>query len=71
MKEEILENIVDNQKVEPCPANTIPTFQFPFSPETYAPKTENGQRYPTSNKCDHTKHPGMAPRGTRRSMGKR
>lgn len=63
--------VLENQSVSEGGVNEIPAFKFPFSPEAYAPKTENGQRYPKPNKCDHTKHPGMAPRGTRRSMGKR
>lgn len=61
----------ENKEVKDKESTEIPSFQFPFSPDAYAPKTEAGQRYPRPNKCDHTKHPGMAPRGTRRSMGKR
>ena len=50
----------------------IPAFRFPFSPETYAPKQNDGQPWhQRNNKSNHDKRPGMAPRGTRPSMGKR
>ena len=49
-----------------------PAFRFPFSPETYAPKKNDDQPWhQRNNKSNHDKRPGMAPRGTRRSMGKR
>lgn len=46
-------------------------FRFPFSAKTYAPRAEQQPGYPRPHGCDHTRHPGAAPRGTRRSMGKR
>lgn len=50
----------------------IPAFRFPFSPDTYAPKQNDGQHWPNRNgKSNHDKRPHTPPRGTRRSMGKR
>ncbi|WP_462383111.1 hypothetical protein [Pseudomonas sp. Marseille-QA0892] len=53
-------------------SSAVPSFQFPFSPEAYAPANKKEkpwhQRGDTSG---HDKRPGPAPRGTRRSMGKR
>lgn len=60
------------QAVAEQPAKAAPAFRFPFSPETYAPKKNDGEQWHNrNNKCNHDKRPGMAPRGTRRSMGKR
>lgn len=64
------EQSVDKAHAEEA-SNAVPAFQFPFSPDAYAPKKNASGVYPQPGKCDHTKHPGMAPRGTRRSMGKR
>ena len=50
----------------------IPAFRFPFSADTYAPKKDGAQpRYPRDHGVNHAQRPGAAPRGTRRSMGKR
>ncbi|HEY8330591.1 hypothetical protein D3C81_945830 [compost metagenome] len=50
----------------------VPAFRFPFTAETYAPKKNGEQpRHPGNNKSNHDKRPGAAPRGTRKSMGKR
>jgi hypothetical protein len=52
--------------------SAAPAFRFPFSPDTYAPKKSDDQPWhQRDNKSNHDKRPGMAPRGTRRSMGKR
>ncbi|HYQ37840.1 MAG TPA: hypothetical protein VER09_02750 [Pseudomonas sp.] len=54
------------------PQAATPAFRFPFSPATYAPKQSDDQPWhQRNNKSNHDKRPGMAPRGTRRSMGKR
>jgi len=51
---------------------TIPAFKFPFKPgELSAAKGSNQPWYKNGAKNGHTKTPGMAPPGTRRSMGKR
>ena len=50
----------------------IPAFKFPFKPgELAAAKGSNQPWYKNGAKNGHTKTPGMAPPGTRRSMGKR
>lgn len=50
----------------------IPAFKFPFKPgELAAAKTGNQPWYKNGAKNGHTKTPGAAPPGTRRSMGKR
>jgi hypothetical protein len=50
----------------------IPTFKFPFKPgELAGAKDSNQPWYKNGAKNGHTKTPGMAPPGTRRSMGKR
>lgn len=49
-----------------------PNFRFLLSPETFAPKKSDDQPWhQRNNKSNHDKRPGMAPKGTRRSMGKR
>ncbi|MCF4998864.1 hypothetical protein GIW70_21890 [Pseudomonas syringae] len=51
---------------------TIPASKFPFKPgELAAAKDSNQPWYKNGAKNGHTKTPGMAPPGTRRSMGKR
>ncbi len=45
----------------------IPAFKFPFKPA----KTASQPWYKNGAKNGHTKTPGAAPPGTRRSMGKR
>ncbi|MEJ5059187.1 MULTISPECIES: hypothetical protein [unclassified Pseudomonas] len=50
----------------------IPAFKFPFKPgELASAKNGNQPWYKNGAKNGHTKTPGMAPPGTRRSMGKR
>ena len=50
----------------------IPAFKFPFKPgELAGAKDSNQPWYKNGAKNGHTKTPGMAPPGTRRSMGKR
>jgi hypothetical protein len=50
----------------------IPAFKFPFKPgELAAAKSPNQPWYKNGAKNGHTKVPGAAPPGTRRSMGKR
>ena len=50
----------------------ILAFKFPFKPgELAAAKGSNQPWYKNGAKNGHTKTPGMAPPGTRRSMGKR
>ena len=50
----------------------IPAFKFPFKPgELAGAKNANQPWYKNGAKNGHTKTPGMAPPGTRRSMGKR
>lgn len=55
------------------PANSeIPAFKFPFKPGELAGARNAAQPwYKNGAKNGHTKSPGMAPPGTRRSMGKR
>ncbi|MFP3518436.1 hypothetical protein SB766_19835 [Pseudomonas sp. SIMBA_077] len=52
----------------------IPAFRFPFKPSEFAKNQANtkGQtHYKKGEGHGHTKTPGAAPPGTRRSMGKR
>jgi hypothetical protein len=51
----------------------IPAFRFPFKPGELAAAKGAGQQpwYKNGAKNGHTKTPGAAPPGTRRSMGKR
>ncbi|MOA00761.1 hypothetical protein D3C78_1201340 [compost metagenome] len=57
---------------QPSKTTGIPEFRFPFTPATYSPKSGDEQPwYQHNNKCNHDQRPGMAPRNTRRSMGKR
>ncbi|MFJ2367367.1 hypothetical protein ACIPIN_27365 [Pseudomonas sp. NPDC087697] len=50
----------------------IPAFKFPFKPgELAAAKNANQPWYKNGARNGHTKTPGAAPPGTRRSMGKR
>ncbi|KAF1026620.1 MAG: hypothetical protein GAK37_02626 [Pseudomonas sp.] len=58
--------------VETTAKPEIPAFKFPFKPGELAGAKANGQPwYKNGAKNGHTKVPGMAPPGTRRSMGKR
>lgn len=50
----------------------IPAFKFPFKPgDLAAAKNANQPWYKNGAKNGHTKTPGAAPPGTRRTMGKR
>lgn len=50
----------------------IAAFKFPFKPgELAGAKNASQPWYKNGAKNGHTKSPGMAPPGTRRSMGKR
>lgn len=53
--------------------SAIPPFKFPFKPGELAAAKGAGQQpwYKNGAKNGHTKTPGAAPPGTRRSMGKR
>ena len=53
-------------------APAIEPFRFPFAPEVFAPSKANDKPWhQKGNKSNHDQRPGPAPRGTRRSMGKR
>ena len=50
----------------------IKPFSFPFSPEVFAPASRNDKPWhQQGNKSNHDQRPGAAPKGSRRSMGKR
>ncbi|MCD5993927.1 hypothetical protein KDX38_10095 [Pseudomonas sp. CDFA 602] len=49
----------------------IAPFSFPFKPSEFAQAKKEQAWYQKSNKPGHHKTPGVAPSGTRRSMGKR
>ncbi|WP_263145297.1 hypothetical protein [Pseudomonas sp. RIT-PI-AD] len=55
---------------EPAQAE-IPAFEFPFSPGQFLKAKNEKNRPPKGHVSQHDKRPGPAPRGTRRSMGKR
>ncbi|VVN90884.1 hypothetical protein [Pseudomonas fluorescens] len=66
-----LQNSVDSS-AETEDKAAIPAFKFPFNPgELTAAKNANQPWYKNGAKNGHTKTPGVAPPGTRRSMGKR
>lgn len=64
------DSVDDNVDGESQPA--IPAFKFPFKPGEL-PVTKNASQpwYKNGARNGHTKTPGAAPPGTRRSMGKR
>lgn len=49
----------------------VPAFRFPFSPANFAPRQAAAQPWQKGSNPRHEKKIGMAPKGTRRSMGKR
>ncbi|MBL4835431.1 MAG: hypothetical protein JKY26_15800 [Pseudomonas sp.] len=50
----------------------VPAFKFPFSPANFAPRQASSQPWHGKGSTSrHEKKIGMAPKGTRRSMGKR
>jgi len=52
--------------------SAIKPFDFPFSPEVFAPAKRNDKPWhQQGNKSNHDQRPGAAPKGSRRSMGKR
>ena len=66
-------DIVDPASAEGVEKAEIPAFKFPFKPGELAAAKGAGQQpwYKNGAKNGHTKTPGAAPPGTRRSMGKR
>ncbi|QJI30913.1 hypothetical protein HKK55_20125 [Pseudomonas sp. ADAK18] len=63
---------VNPESVENAAKTEIPAFKFPFKPgELAGEKNASQPWYKNGAKNGHTKSPGMAPPGTRRSMGKR
>jgi len=69
--------VSDDQVVEPTTVDAedkpaIASFKFPFKPSEFAQaKNSNQPWYKNGATNGHTKTPGAAPPGTRRSMGKR
>lgn len=62
----------DADNLETAAKTEIPAFKFPFKPGELAGARNAAQPwYKNGAKNGHTKSPGMAPPGTRRSMGKR
>ncbi len=65
-------DLVDSATADSAEKAEIPAFKFPFKPGELASARNAGQPwYKGGAKNGHTKTPGMAPPGTRRSMGKR
>jgi hypothetical protein len=63
---------VDGKNMSGKEQSSVPSFKFPFSAETFAPnKTNEKPWHQRGDTSAHEKRIGMAPRGTRRSMGKR
>ncbi|MEZ1319070.1 hypothetical protein QIW53_23875 [Pseudomonas fluorescens] len=61
-----------DETTDSATTSAIPAFKFPFKPgELAAAKSPNQPWYKNGAKNGHTKVPGAAPPGTRRSMGKR
>lgn len=52
-------------------AGAVATFAFPFKPGQFNAARNNQPWYQKGNGCNHDCRPGPAPRGSRRSMGKR
>jgi hypothetical protein len=51
---------------------SVKPFSFPFAPELFSPaKADDKPWHQKANRSNHEQRPGAAPRGTRRSMGKR
>ncbi|HCT04899.1 MULTISPECIES: hypothetical protein [unclassified Pseudomonas] len=65
-------DLVDPADAQSVEKAEIPAFKFPFKPGELAGAKPAAQPwYKGGAKNGHTKTPGMAPPGTRRSMGKR
>jgi hypothetical protein len=65
---------LDDSVANAAPADAkaaIPAFSFPFKPGELLQAKKDQQHYKGSGKSNHDKRPGVAPSGTRRSMGKR
>ena len=59
-------------QTSPTPQSANAPFRFPFAADTYAPKKDAKTAWPGNDKnSNHDQRPGPAPRGSRRSMGKR
>ncbi|AZE53242.1 hypothetical protein C4K03_1071 [Pseudomonas synxantha] len=64
--------LVDLATADGAEKAEIPAFKFPFKPGELTGAKPAGQPwYKGGAKNGHAKTPGMAPPGTRRSMGKR
>jgi len=63
----------DGEAADAQSSQAIPAFKFPFKPGELAAAKGAAQQpwYKNGAKNGHTKTPGAAPPGTRRSMGKR
>ncbi|MGI3745248.1 MAG: hypothetical protein ACRYF8_07115 [Janthinobacterium lividum] len=66
-----LDTSVDTNAVSADTKPAIPAFSFPFKPGELLQAKKDQQHYKGSGKSNHDKRPGVAPSGTRRSMGKR
>ena len=65
-------DLVESATADGVEKAEIPAFKFPFKPgELGGAKNASHPWYKGGAKNGHTKTPGMAPPGTRRSMGKR
>lgn len=64
------ETVVADDSVKDKKA-AIPAFSFPFKPADFAQSKNDQPWYQQSNKSGHHKTPGVAPHGTRKTMGKR
>ncbi len=50
----------------------IDAFRFPFAPSAYAASKKDDQPWhQKGNKSNHDQRPGLAPKGSSKSMGKR
>jgi len=66
-----LDDSVESNATSADPKPAIPAFSFPFKPGELLQAKKGQQHYKGSGKSNHDKRPGVAPSGTRRSMGKR
>lgn len=66
-----LNDSVDSNATSAETKPAIPAFSFPFKPGELLQARKDQQHYKGSGKSNHDKRPGVAPSGTRRSMGKR
>lgn len=67
--------VAESDQVEAADTSSkpaVPAFKFPFRPGDLAPQKNTGQPWLSKgSNSRHEKKIGMAPKGTRRSMGKR